>query len=169
MYLADVLPAMGVATGLGSLDVLIPVGGPTAAVAVVRVFNDAGAAGTSGFTEDFVIAEDVIGPGQSGYLIGPPDLAVYRFNVGVRTLGQGASMTVKVRNGAGAVTKTLTKSYAANFFEQTPADTFLGGPGLSGNQSLTIRVTAGSAIVYGATVDNRTNDSSFQRTQRLVD
>lgn len=169
VYFADMLPAMGVATGLGSLDVFIPNGGTTAAVAVVRVFNDAGADGTSGFTEEFVSLDSAIGSGQTGYLICPPDFSVHRFNVGVRTLEQGATLRVTVRNGAGAVTKTLTKTYAANYFEQTSVDAFLAGAALAGSESLAIEVTAGNAVVYGATTDNRTNDASYQEAERLVD
>ncbi len=169
VYFADMLPAMGIATGLGSLDVFVPTGGPTGAVAVVRVFNDAGAAGTSGFTEDFVSLDSVINPGQSAYMVCPPDFSVYRFNVGVRTLDQGATLRVTVRNVAGAVTKTVTKTYGATFFEQTSVDAFLGGAALAGSESLTIEVTAGNAVIYGATTDNRTNDASYQRAQRLVD
>jgi len=169
VYFADMLPAMGVATGLGSLDVFLQTGSPTAAVAVVRVFNDAGAAGTSGFTESFMSLDDSIGAGQIAYLVCPPDFSVYRFNVGVRTLGQGASLSVTVRNAAGAVTKSLTKTYAANFFEQTSVDAFLAGAALAGSDSLTIEVTAGEAAVYGATTDNRTNDASYQEAERLVD
>ncbi len=161
VYYADMLPAMGVATGIGSLDVFVP-GIPPAATAVARVFNDAGAAGTSGFTESFVPVGKEIRPGGPGFLINAPDLSVYRFNVGVRSLSQGATMTVTVRNSAGAVTKTLTKTYAPDFFEQVSLDAFLGGAALSGNESLTIAVTAGGAVVYGTTVDNRTNDPSFQ-------
>lgn len=169
VYFADMLPAMGVATGLGSLDVLLPNGSLAGAVAVVRVFNDAGAAGTSGFTENFVTVDSVNGPGQTAYLVCPPDFSVYRFNIGVRTLDQGASLSVTVRDAAGAVTKTLTKTYAANFFEQTSVDTFLGGAALGGSDSLSIEVTAGNAVLYGATTDNRTNDASYQEAERLVD
>ena len=41
------------------------------------------------------------------------------------------------------------------------AATFLGRP-IEGNESIEIHVTVGSAIVYGATTDNVTNDPAVQ-------
>jgi hypothetical protein len=60
----------------------------------------------------------------------------------------------------GATVKTVVKNYAANYFEQVTLDGFLGGATVVGNESLTLQITAGQAVVYGATVDNTTNDSS---------
>jgi hypothetical protein len=40
--------------------------------------------------------------------------------------------------------------------------TFFGGTNLGGNQSLAIAVSRGSAIVYGSTTDNTTNDPNIQ-------
>ena len=37
---------------------------------------------------------------------------------------------------------------------------------VAGNESLNVQITAGEAIVYGATVDNLTNDSSAGIAQR---
>jgi hypothetical protein len=168
VYYEDMLPALGVATGLGSLDVFVPVGSVPAAATTVRVFNDAGAAGTSGFTEEFIALDDAITAGQEAYLLSPPNFTGFRFNVGVRSLEQGATLRVTVRNAGGVVTRTVTRTYAPNYFEQTSVDAFLGA-GLAGNESLTIEVTAGAALLYGATTDNRTNDSSYQLAQRLID
>ena len=168
-YFPDMLPAMGVGSGLGSLDVFIAFGTQAVPVTTVRVFNDEGAAGTSGFTEGFVGAHDALGVGQDGYLVCPPDLSAYRFNVGVRTLGQGATLSLTVRNQAGVVTKTLTKTYDPDFFEQTSVSAFLEGAALSGSDCIQIHVTNGAAAVYGATADNRTNDPSYQLAESLVD
>jgi hypothetical protein len=44
---------------------------------------------------------------------------------------------------------------------QTNAKTFLGAD-LSANDALTVHVTAGSLVIYGATTDNRTQDPSVQ-------
>jgi len=60
----------------------------------------------------------------------------------------------------------VTKTYAGNYFEQTTLDSFLGGAPVSGNESLTLQITTGQAVVYGATVDNTTNDSSASLAQR---
>jgi hypothetical protein len=49
----------------------------------------------------------------------------------------------------------------ANYFGQQAANAFAGTT-LNANESIEIRIVAGSAIVYATTVDNRTNDSSIQ-------
>jgi hypothetical protein len=162
----DLLPVMNLA-GLGSLDVS-PDPGLSSPVAVVRVFNDAGASGTTGFTEDLVPPSDALRPGEKGILIAPSEAVLFRFNIGVRTLSTGAAMTIKVRTAAGQVRKTLTRSYPPDYIVQTTAAQFVGdeAPSLDSNESVEVEVTAGSAIVYGATVDNRTNDPSFQLASR---
>jgi len=161
----DLLPAMGL-TGLGTLDV-VPEVGTAVPLIVVRVFNDGGALGTTGFTEELVLPADALGAGQRGVLIGPIDTALYRFNVGVRTLGAGAVLSIVVRNAAGTVTRTLTRTYAPNYFEQRDSGAFLEGAVLAANDTITVQVVSGSAIVYGATVDNRTNDPSLQLARRV--
>ena len=162
--IADLLPAMGL-TGLGSLDVVTDAGTGTP-VLVVRVFNDGGAAGTSGFTEEAVTPAQALVAGERGFLIAPPDSALYRFNIGVRTLGSGATLAITARNTAGTVTRTLTRTYPPNYFEQRDSASFLNGAPVAANESITIQVVSGSAIVYGATVDNHTNDPSLQLARR---
>jgi hypothetical protein len=56
----------------------------------------------------------------------------------------------------------VTKSYQPNFFEQVTASQFFGGATIGGNQSITISVGTGSAIIYGSTTDNTTNDPAIQ-------
>ncbi len=160
LYYADLLPAMGIASGLGSLDVYLPVGETRKLATTFRVYNDGGAAGTSGFNEDLVPFNKVFVSGATVLLTCPPDPAKSRLNIGVRTLGDGASITATLRNASGGTVKTVTKTYAANYFEQKTLDGFLGGATVVGNESLTLQITAGQAVVYGATVDNTTNDSS---------
>jgi hypothetical protein len=99
--------------------------------------------------------------GQDAVLVAPADTAKFRFNIDVRTLSNGASITVTVRDPTGAVTQTLTKSYPAFFFQQGSAADFLGAP-LGANSSIEIRVDSGSLIVYGVTADNITQDPSLQ-------
>jgi hypothetical protein len=163
-YIPDLLPAMGL-TGAGTLD-LIPAAGSFPAVFTVRVFNDAGAAGTLGFTQDPVRPDDALRTGDRASLIGPPDTNLFRFNVGVRALSQGASMNVTVRSASGVVLRTLQKTYGSDFFEQRDVASFLGGFPLGANETIGIEITAGHAIVYGATADNRTIDPSFQLARK---
>jgi len=166
LYVPDLLPVMGVASGLGSLDMYLAVGETRKLATTFRVYNDQGAAGTSGFNEDLVPLNKVFVSGATVLLTCPPDPAKARLNIGVRTLGDGASITVTLRSGSGAVVKTVTKTYAPNYFEQKTLDAFLGGATVAGNESLTLQITAGQATIYGAIVDNTTNDSSASLAQR---
>ncbi len=104
------------------------------------------------------------GPGLevSGVLIGPADVARYRYNVGVRTLDAPVSVRVDVLDPSGAVVHTVSRTYVAGFFQQTSVADFTGGFPLGNNHALKITFTGGALIVYGATVDNATNDPSAQ-------
>jgi streptogramin lyase len=159
----DLLPTAGLA-GVYTLDVYATTG--PLPVGVFRVFNDGGAAGTTGFNEDPVLLTDALTTGQAAVLVAPTDTAKFRFNIGVRTFAHGAAITVTVRDTNGAVTRVVTKSYPAIFFQQGSAADFLGAP-LDANSSLEIRVDAGSLIVYGATADNTTQDPSLQLAKRV--
>ena len=155
----DLLPAMG-RSGLGTADVEATSGSiPTA---TVRVFNDAGAAGTMGFTEELMRAEEALQPGPPGVLLLPADVTRFRFNLGVRTLEAGATATLTVRDASGAAVATVPRAFPATYHEQQSASAFLGVSTLPAGGSITITVSAGAAIFYGATVDNRTGDPSLQ-------
>jgi hypothetical protein len=154
----DLLPAMG-RSGLGSADVVSTTSDlPTV---VARVFNDAGVKGTAGSTEDLLKPQNALSAGDQFVLLVPPDLVRFRYNIGVRTLGAGASITVTQRNSAGAVVRTASKTYVPTYFEQLDATTFLGAVP-SANDSLTVSVNSGSLFIYGATTDNTTQDPSVQ-------
>jgi Tol biopolymer transport system component len=157
--IADFLPAMG-RSGLGSADIEATSGSIPAAT--VRVFNDAGAAGSTGFTEEPMRAEEALRVGSSGVLLLPADLTRFRFNLGVRTLEAGASATLTVRDAVGAVVTTVSRSFTATYHEQQSAAGFLGVSSVPPGGSITVAPTSGSAIFYGATVDNTTGDPSLQ-------
>ena len=160
---ADLLPAMK-QSGVGTLD-LVATTGP-APLTVVRIYNDAGAAGTTGFNEDQIRTEDALSAGQRAVLIAPIDASKFRFNIGIRTLASGASITLTVRNAKGVVTGAVAKSYPATFFQQGTATDVLGAP-LNANDSIQISVDSGSLIVYGATADNITQDPSLQLAKKV--
>jgi hypothetical protein len=152
---ADILATMS-QTGLGSLDILTT-GSPTL-VATARVFNDTGATGTSGFSEDAV---------PSGFpyysvanLFVPADLTNYRLNIGIRSF-QAGDLTVEVYNAAGAKQSTLIKTYAADYFEQVSAAGFLGFDPPAGGR-IVVSAFQRPFIAYGAVTDNRTNDPSMR-------
>ena len=161
---ADLLPVMGQA-GVGTLD-LLATSGP-APLTVARIYNDAGAAGTTGFNEDQIRPEDALSAGQRAVLIAPINPAKFRFNIGVRTLASGASITLTVRNAKGIVTKTVAKTYPATFFQQGSATDVLGAS-LGPSDSIQISVDAGSLIVYGATADDTTQDPSLQLAKKVI-
>jgi hypothetical protein len=157
--IADLLPAMGV-NGVGSADIEITSG--TAPVATARVFNDAGPSGTTGFTEEAMRVEEALRAGQTAALLIPSDFTVARFNVGVRTLEEGAAVTFTLRNAAGALFGSSTRAFLPNYHEQQDAVGFLRVFEVPPGGSISISVTSGAAIVYGATVDNTTGDPSLQ-------
>lgn len=159
----DLLPAM-TRSGLGNVDLISSSGPPPLAVA--RIYNDAGERGTTGMTEDPVSSANVLGRGDEGILLTPPDPSKARFNIGIRTLGEGATIRMTIRTAFGNVVKTVTKSFDPNFFTQMAASALLETEP-QGNESVTLRFEAGSAIVYGATVDNITQDPTLKVVRRL--
>jgi hypothetical protein len=163
---ADLLPAMGVASGLGSVDLIGDLG-TTLPVSLVRVFNDGGAAGTTGLVEDQLAPAEALQAGSSGVLLAPADVQKFRLQIGVRTLDQKTTIAITVRDADGRELKSVARSYDPTFFAQVPAATILDGFNLAGGESLTFTVTAGSAFVYGATTDNTTNDPSLQFARRV--
>jgi hypothetical protein len=146
-------------TGLGSIDLYVGQG-QTVPIVVTRIFNDAGANGTSGFAEPFVEPADVPNIG-TGFLIGPSDTARFRYNIGVRTLGGPVNLMATVRDSAGNTLHSVTNVYPANSFIQTSSTDFLGFS-LGNDESIEIAFAGGGLIAYGATVDNVTNDPSAQ-------
>jgi hypothetical protein len=162
----DLLPAMGVASGLGSADLVSDINSALP-VTLARVFNDGGAAGTSGIALEPLGTTEALSSGNTGAIIAPLDFQKFRLNIGVRTLGDGVAFNVTVRNRDGNVLKTLTKSFSPTFFTQTGVTDFLEGLALTGNETLTFEVTSGSAFIYGSTTDNITNDPSVQFAHRI--
>ena len=74
----DIVATMG-QTGLGSIDVLTTGFTP---VITTRIYNDAGTAGTSGFTEEVVTSYEAIRSGAYADFTIAADLTNYRVNVG---------------------------------------------------------------------------------------
>ena len=152
---ADIIASMG-QSGLGSLDVLTTAS-PTP-IATARVFNDAGAAGTSGLSEDAVPA----GPDYLSVanVFIPADLTNYRLNIGIRTFTAG-DLSVTVYGPDGSQQSTTVKTYPADYFEQVSAAAFTGGTVPAGGRII-VSAYSKEFIVYGAVTDNRTNDPSVR-------
>lgn len=148
-------------TGLGSFDVLTTGFTP---VITTRIYNDAGTAGTSGFTEEVVTSYEAIKSGAYADFTIPADLTNYRLNVGIRTLGESSTFLVTVYDAAGAlVGSTAERTVPASYFEQIPLSAFLTGVTPPAGGLARIHVTSGGpAVFYTATTDNRTNDGSLK-------
>lgn len=162
----DVVAAMGL-QGLGTMDVNWD-GRDLKPVVVARIFNEEGSdqmenQETHGCNEDFV----TLVPGGpmlfvSGILSGPISMERFRFNVGVRVPGPyPVHLQVYVHNRQGDLVHTVSKDYPVGYFQQVSVTDFLEGFEIGDDFSLEIN-TAGPVIVYGATVDNRTNSPSLQ-------
>lgn len=163
LYLADVLPALG-ATGLGSGSLQIISG--SMPLVLTRVYNDAGARGTAGMLVEAIGADEVLREGDTGVLIAPPSSDRFRFNIGVRTLDAGAVIEITLRDAAGAVRHVVQRTFGAQFFTQFAASDLLGHD-WAPNDSVSIRVLSGDAVIYGASTDNKTQDPSLQQPRRL--
>jgi hypothetical protein len=166
----DLLPAMGIASGLGSADVVADVAGEASMavpVALIRIFNDAGAAGTTGLVQELVHPNDALRAGDTGAILAPEDMAGFRLNVGLRTLAQGATISIIARDRDGLTVASVERELEPQFFVQAGSTAFLGGYVLQGGETISVTVIRGDAIVYGATTDNITNDPAQQFARRL--
>lgn len=160
----DILPAMGVSGGLGSLDIMTT--GDPVPIMAARIFSDAGSSGTAGFFLEPVAPGAALQAGDGGVIVAPPDPQQARLNLGIRSLDTGASFVITVRNKSGVVRRTTTKTYLPNFFEQVSANPYLG-VSLDGSDTITFSMSSGQAIIYGAQTDNRTQDPSVQYAKKL--
>ena len=148
--------------GAGSLDLLIDAGElPTV---VVRSFDDQ-PDGTNGVTVPLVPVEALLVSGDRAALIAPRDPIHFRFNIGVRSLNDGAGIDFIVRNAAGTERHRRFLDTGEHEFLQQPASQLLGITP-DADDSIEVVIVSGSAVVYGATVDNRTNDATLQVLRR---
>jgi hypothetical protein len=154
----DLMSSFGV-TGVGSLEV-VPTTGP-APSSSVRI-EDGGAV-----TIPQVRGDDVLTSRSRAVLTTPADLTRSRLNIGVRALSSGVTMTVTLYEAAGAMVRSVTRTFAPSSLSQMSAADFVGGS-VGPNQSIVISVDAGSAVAYGSTVSNTGQGSTFQIAARVV-
>ena len=155
----DVVQVFGV-SGLGTIDLFTSNGAPPNVT--VRIYNDNGAAGTSGLTEELKTPYEIIESDQGGTLSIPADVTNFRLNIGYRTLDEGAQLNVQVYDKDGVlVPGTEAQVFPANTFNQVSGAQFTGRAALPAGGLITFQVTSGSIYVYGATTDNRTNDGNL--------
>ncbi len=159
----DLVAATG-GNGLGSADVIASVGGTPAMV--VQVTDQASARAPS-LQMPLVDPSQALVFGSTGVLASPAEVTKNRFNIGIRSLEQGVTMTVTLYGGS-AVVKSVSVSYPPNHFVQIPAGDLLGVSS-GASQSLIFSVDSGSAIVYGATVDNSGAGMTLQIASPITD
>jgi Bacterial Ig-like domain (group 2) len=156
----DLLPAMST-SGLGSADIVADTNS-FLPVSSIRVFNDGGVKGTSGFGEEAMPISDALVTGDSAVLIAPADFTNFRLNIGLRTLDQGANLTITVRDRDGIVLRNLPSAhYDPTYFKQFSSSDLLGLV-LTGGETITLTVNSGSIIIYGSTTDDTTQDPTLQ-------
>jgi hypothetical protein len=161
----DVVVATGT-TGIGSLDV-VPTSGYAPDV-TARIYNDAGAAGTSGFTEELMTPYEAMTRFTRGSFTIPADLTNYRMNIGIRSLESGVEMNIIQYDASGVSTGLfLKRTYPANFFEQMTVSQFIDGAAVAPGGYLVVQIEAGSAFIYSTVTDNRTNDSSIRFPEKF--
>jgi hypothetical protein len=175
LAIPDLLSAMGI-SGLGSLDIVPDTGPPPAGMA--RIYNDLGAAGTAGFTEDLLNESAALSAGDVAVLIAPSDPVAFRFNIGVRSINR-VTFTATLRDSSGIIRGSATHSFAEEGMLQDTASRFLSnvfgcsscgdetGPAVGPSATVTIEVKSGNVFVYGVAADNLNNDSSFELAQRV--
>lgn len=144
--------------GGASVDVMPGVG--SAPITVTTITNTA-AEGKPTIQVPQVNAADALAAGTRGTLIGPSDPAAMRFNIGVRTLQNAASLTFRVHNRLGAELRAVTRVFPPMYFQQFSSADLLGGA-LGANEAVVVTVNAGSAIVYGVAIDNTTGHGVLQ-------
>jgi hypothetical protein len=160
----DLLPAMGISGGLGSIDIMTNPGDPVPIMSA-RVFSDSGANGSAGFFIDPIGPDAALQAGDTGVLIAPADPVAARLNLGVRSLEGGASFLITVRDKNGVVRNTVNKTYGPTFFEQVSANSYVGVT-LNASDTITFFMNSGKAIIYGAQTDNKTQDPSVQYAKK---
>jgi len=161
---ADFMASAG-ATGSGSVDVIAAVGSAPVTVTTVA---DTASSGMPSVQVPQVDPASALSAGSHGTLIAPADPVRTRFNIGIRTLGQGVGMTISVRDEAGVELRSVTRPFPANWFAQFTAED-LTGAFLGPNHSVVISVLSGSAIVYGAAIENATGDTTLQIARAVVE
>ncbi len=157
--------ATAAATGGGSVDVVAAVG---SAPVTVTTIVDVAAEGMPLVQVPQIDPAQALTAGTRGTLIAPSNPASTRFNIGIRTLAAGATITFRVHDVNGTVLRTATHSYAPNYFTQASAEDLLGGA-LGANQSVVMTVESGSVIAYGVSINNASGDATLQIARATSD
>jgi hypothetical protein len=171
----DIVGALG-RSGLGTLDIVPDAfGGNILPTVTARVYNDT-PAGTYGTDVPLVLPRDyffnLYATDQaegglalfSGRTVVPPMAAVYRRNVGFRTLSDVELQAVIIRKD-GTQEPAIVGSFPGEYSTMMPIEEFvrqfMGGRSITADDGLVISTRSGRAIVFYTYTDNRTNDPSM--------
>lgn len=150
--------------GVGSVDVYTRIGyeAPTASV---RIYDDAGAGGTKGFTLDALSLDAALQPFENALLFAPQDPARFRMNIGIRTLEANEIQFLHL-GPDGSLRAFVKKNYPADYFTQGSAASFTGVTPASGD-SIIVYSQQKAFFAYSSIIDNTTNDPSVQVAKHL--
>ena len=151
-------------TGVGSIDVYTTIGFE-APNALVRIYDDAGAAGTKGFTMDAVNPDEALGRYENAVLFAPNDASRFRMNLGIRTI-EATDVQFFHLAADGTSHGLTTRSFPANYFIQGAVRDFTGVNPQAGDQ-IVVYTTQKPFFAYGSIIDNTTNDPSVQIARHL--
>lgn len=152
-------------TGVATVDIEAGVG--PAPVAVARIFDISRSTASTGVVIQQMSPDDAFQAGDSAALVGAADPTVSRTNIGIRPLDAGATLNFSLSRADGTPLTTVTKTYAPNVLVQQSVTDLFGQPPAPGD-SIVIGVASGSAIIYAATVNNITQETSFQRAAKVT-
>jgi hypothetical protein len=158
--LPDVMASIGV-SGVGSLEIIPEEG--AAPASVFRVEN-----GGSSTVVPAVEPDSVMMTGTHSAVKMPSDMNRFRVNIGVRTLGSGATIWVCMHDPDGTYIRGFTRYFQANDLVQVPVAELLGGEVTAG-QMVMFTVNAGSAVIYASTLENNGSGSTLQIVRRVGD
>ena len=153
----DLMAAFGTA-GVGWLEIVPATG---AAPASFFHIEDGGIASVPAVSE-----ADVLVAGSRGVLVTPSDLNLLRLNIGIRSLSSGVTMTIGIYDPAATLIRTVTRTFAPNYFAQFAAADLLGGA-IGVNQTIIFNIGSGSAVVYGSSAANSGGGLTLQVARRL--
>ena len=151
-------------SGVGSVDVYTKLGYEAPNVAV-RIYDDAGAAGTKGFTMEAIKPEDALQPFHNAALFAPADAARFRMNIGIRTI-EATEIQFLHLSKDGTSRAVVKRNYPAEYFIQGSAASFTGVAPEAGD-TIVVYSQQKAFFAYGSIIDNTSNDPSVQIAKHL--
>lgn len=156
----NVVASIGV-SGVGSLEI-VPERG-AAPASSFRIENG------SGFvTVPAVDADSVMSAGQRSAMKMPSDTERFRVNVGIRTLENGATIWFCSHEPDGTYIPGHTRYFPPNYLVQMPVEELHSGA-VKADRMLMFTVKAGSAVIFGSTLENNGHTSTLQILRKIDD